>query len=232
MSALEQKEAVARLAAQLVEDGMHIGLGSGSTAELLVHALGNRYRDGLRIEAVATSDATEAIAREYGIPLHRLDESHRLDLYIDGADEVDPCLELIKGHGGALLREKMVATASDRFVVIVDESKLVAHLGERFPVPIEVVQFGWLATKHRLQDLGLEPVLRLDTRGEPYVTSNANVILDCTPRRELDLGSRNVAEQIKLQTGVVEHGLFLGMAALALVGRDDGTVDQIEPPRR
>src|SRR5579864_3924989 len=154
MSAEEQKEAAAELAASMVEDGMLVGLGSGTTSELAVHALGRRRKQGLRITGVATSRQTEVIARSYDIPLSRLEEHVRVDLYIDGADEVDPDLNLIKGHGGALVREKLVATAAARFIVIVDESKLVSRLGERFPIPVEVVQFGWLATKHRLEEMG------------------------------------------------------------------------------
>jgi ribose 5-phosphate isomerase A len=226
VGAQEQKQAAARRAALMVEDGMHIGLGTGTTAEELLHALGARCREGLTIVGVATSRATEALAREYGIPLSRLDERHqRLDLYIDGADEVDPDLNLIKGHGGALLREKMVATASDRFVVMIDESKRVQRLGEKSPVPVEVVQFGWLATKHRLEDLGLSAELRPGDHGRPYVTSNHNYILDCQAPPDLDLAGGQVAEAIKLQTGVVEHGLFLGMAATVVVGVGSGQAE-------
>lgn len=221
MGAQEQKAAAARAAAALIEPGMVVGLGSGTTAELAVHALGRRVNEGLRFTGVPTSRATEAIARTYGIPMKRLDERVRLDLYIDGADEVDPELNLVKGHGGALLREKLVASASQRFVVIVDQSKLVERLGERAPIPVEVVQFGWPTTKLRLEELGLLSYLRHSEHDRPYVTTNHNYILDCHAPGTFDLAVS--ADAIKLQVGVVEHGLFLGMAAAVIVGQNDGT---------
>src|SRR5947209_7335045 len=147
MGSQEQKAAAAEHAARMVEGGMSVGLGSGTTAEIAVHALGRRYREGLHFTGVPTSKSTEAIARSYGIPLTRLEERSDLDLYVDGADEVDPRLNLVKGHGGALLREKLVASAAARFVVVVDGSKLVNKLGKHAPVPVEVVQFGWPTIK-------------------------------------------------------------------------------------
>jgi ribose 5-phosphate isomerase A len=229
MGSQEQKEAAARYAASMVQDGMTVGLGSGTTAELAVHALGELHRGGLRFTGVATSKATEGIARAYDIPLKRLDERARLDLCIDGADEVDPHLNLIKGHGGALLREKLVASAAARFVVIVDSSKLVERLGEKTPIPVEIVQFGWLSTKQHLQDIGLESTVRQAESGRPYLTSNHNLILDCHAARGIDLARHETANAIKLQTGVVEHGLFLGMAAAVVVGLDDGAAEVRHP---
>jgi ribose 5-phosphate isomerase A len=227
MGTEEQKAAAARHAAGMVQDGMAVGLGSGTTAEIAVHALGLRYKEGLRFTGVPTSKATEAIARAYGIPLERLEEHRHLDLYIDGADEVDPDLNLVKGHGGALLREKLVASAATRFVVMVDGSKLVTALGEHAPIPVEVVQFGWPTIKHRVEGLGLKAHLRHGEHGRPYLTSNHNYILDCEKSDGLDVARQEMAEAIKLQTGVVEHGLFLRMAAAVIVGRDDGTTETL-----
>ncbi len=223
-----QKERAAEHAASLVTDGMTVGLGSGSTAEIAVHYLGKRFRDGLRFVGVPTSDRTAKIAQPYGIPLRRLDERSDLDITIDGADEVDPDLNLVKGRGGALMREKLVASAAKRFVVIVDQSKCVARLGEHAPVPIEVVQFGWPSTRHRLELLGLTCELRGGDR--PFTTDNDNYILDCRSSGPINLADIEVAQSIKLLTGVVDHGLFLGMADVVVVGTDDG-VDVREAKR-
>ena len=224
-----QKEAAAEYAADLVTDGMTVGLGSGSTAEITVSILGRRFRAGLRFVGVATSSRTAEIAETFGIPLRRLDERSVLDINIDGADEVDPDLNLVKGRGGALLREKLVAMAARKFVVIVDESKRVSRLGERAPVPVEVVPFGWPTTRHRLELLGLTCELRGGT--EPYTTSNGNYILDCRASGPIDLSQQAVADSIKLQSGVVEHGLFLGMAHLIVVGLSGGSIDTLETRR-
>jgi ribose 5-phosphate isomerase A len=229
MGSEEQKQAAARYAAFMVQDGTTVGLGSGTTSELAVHVLGERHREGLRFTGIATSKSTEAIARSYGIPLKRLDEHILPDLYIDGADEVDPRLNLVKGRGGALLREKLVASASTQFVVIVDGGKLVQRLGEKAPIPVEVVQFGWLTTKHHLEEMGFHAVLRHGERERPYLTSNHNFILDCQASAEMDLSNSETVKAIKLQTGVVEHGLFLGMAASVVVGKDDGTAEVLFP---
>ena len=221
MSAEEQKRAAAERAAQLVEDGMVVGLGSGSTAELLIEALGRRHAEGLRFTGVPTSRQTAHLAQGVGIPLTRLDVVHALDLTIDGADEVAPNLDLIKGHGGQLMREKLVASAARRFVIIVDASKTVSRLGERSPIPVEVVTFGWTTTAHRLEDLGLTWQIR---GGEhPFMTSNHNYILDC--RCRTDMPPSELADGIKRQTGVVDHGLFLGMAPTVIVGLEGGSVE-------
>lgn len=223
MSTDDQKRAAATRAAGLVENGMVVGLGTGTTAEKLVEALGVRLQsEGLRFTGVPTSEATAAQARALGIQLTRLDDVPELDLTIDGADEVDPDLDLIKGHGGALTREKLVASAAKRFIVVVDEGKLVDRLGRNMPIPIEVVPFGWTTTRRRLETVGFA----CDLRGgeKPYVTDNGNYILDS----RLTDGSRSyrdVADQIKVQTGVVEHGLFLRLARLVVVGKADGAVD-------
>lgn len=212
----QQKRAAALYAAGLVQDSMTVGLGTGTTAAVLVESLGKRWQEGLRFVGVPTSEKTAAQARSYGISITTLGAKPRLDMNIDGADEVDPDLNLIKGHGGALLREKLVASAAETFVVIVDQSKLVDHLGLNFPLPVEVVRFGWSSTRHRLEDLGLQCELR-GGKDQPYVTDNDNYILDChwrqSPHSLLDL-----AGHIKMLTGVVDHGLFLNMASLVVVG--------------
>jgi ribose 5-phosphate isomerase A len=224
----EQKRAAAEYAANLVEDGMTVGLGSGTTAEMVIQALGRRYRDGIRFVGVPTSEPTARLADSLGIPLTSLEDRGRLDLAIDGADEVDPNLNLIKGHGGALLREKIVARAAARYVIVVDDSKRVLRLGQRAPVPAEVVPFGWTTTKIRLEWLGFSVELRGGDR--PFKTDSRNYILECRSSAGLDLSSPLVADSIKLQTGVIEHGLFLGMASMVVVGKASGQVDILRPP--
>lgn len=221
-----QKRVAAEFAAGLVADGMTVGLGSGSTAEIAVEMLGRRFREGLRFVGVPTSSRTAEMAQSFGIPLRRLDERSVLDINIDGADEVDPHLNVVKGRGGALMREKLVASAAKRFVIIIDESKRVTHLGERAPIPVEVVSFGWPTTRHRLELLGLTCELRGGS--EPYTTSNGNYILDCHASGPIDLADVGTAQAIKLQTGVVDHGLFLGMADLVVVGTSAGSVEILE----
>jgi len=209
-----------RWAAEQVADGMVVGLGSGSTAAHAVRALGERVRAGLRVVGVATSRATEDLARTVGIPLASLDDQPRMDLAIDGADEVDPRLDLIKGHGGSLLREKLVELAATHLLIVVDENKLVDTLGERAAVPVEIVPFGWRRTKMALEALGCAATLR--GGGSPFVTDGGHYILDC---RFGSIGQpEQTASQIKALSGVVEHGLFLGMAVQVAVARADGSV--------
>src|SRR5580658_9830357 len=174
------KAAAAESAAAQVMDGMIIGLGSGSTAALAVSALGRRVREGLRIVGIPTSESTAAQARALRIPLTSLAEVTQIDMTIDGADEVEEgSLNLIKGLGGALLREKIIASATRRFVIVVDDRKLVTHLGARGPVPVEVVPFGWQATARELLDLGAKPVLRRNPDGDPFISDGGHNILDC-----------------------------------------------------
>jgi ribose 5-phosphate isomerase A len=218
------KEAAARYAAGLVEEGMVVGLGSGSTAALFVRALGERVRAGLRIVGVPTSQAIENLARAEGISLTTLEEHPHLDLDVDGADAVDPALGLLKGLGGALLREKIVAAAAARFVVIVDESKLVTALSQAPLVPVEVIPFGWLRTAAALERLGATVARRArrDAPPEPFVTDGGHYVLDC---RFADLADpAAVGAQIKALTGVVDHGLFISLATEAIVGYADGRV--------
>lgn len=222
MDAQQQwKQSAAESAVALVEDGMILGLGTGSTAKLAVDALGKRVAGGLRITGIPTSEATDHQARSLGIPISTLDEHPAIDLTIDGADEVElGRLNLIKGRGGALLREKIVASASKRLVIIVDESKLVERLGSHFALPVEVVPFGWQATARRLQALDAKIELRTSADKKPFVTDGGHYILDCT------FGP--IASPAKLDSelnsivGVVEHGLFLGMAAQVIVAGQSG----------
>lgn len=214
------KKAAAEFAAAQIEDGMVVGLGSGSTARLLVNAIGERVQHGLRLIGIPTSEQTAEQARGLGIPLATLAEYLQLDLTIDGADEVDiGSLDLIKGGGGNQLREKIVASASSRMVVIVDESKLVEKLGTRASVPVEVAQFGWQATSRMLEKLKGDPSLRMRDNA-PFVTDGGNYILDCAFG---PIGSATELEQeLDSVVGVMEHGLFIGMASQILVGTPDG----------
>ncbi|HKI96147.1 MAG TPA: ribose 5-phosphate isomerase A [Gemmatimonadales bacterium] len=219
-----QDEAKRRAAVEAVEravrSGMRLGLGSGSTAAHVVRELARRIEAGdLRdLVGVPTSDATALLARGLGIPLATLDEEPALDVTIDGADEVDPGGNLIKGLGGALLREKMVASAARRFVVVVDESKLVARLGTKAPLPVEVIAFGARTHEAAIRAFGAEPVLRRGDDGTPYRTDEGNVILDCRfPSGIAD--PAEVARALKLRAGVAETGLFLGMTPDVIVGR-------------
>ncbi len=211
------KRAAAARGAAEVAAGQIIGLGSGSTVDLLVQAIGHRVRgEGLAVVAVAASLATEHAARAAGIEVRDLNEVAALDLALDGADEVDPQGRLLKGGGGALLREKLVALAARRLLILVDERKLVAALGARMPLPVEVVPFAWRHTAARLAGLGLAPALR-GGQDDPYRTDNGNLILDCRGAFA-DLGPA-----IKAVPGVVEHGIFAGFRPQVVVGREDGS---------
>jgi ribose 5-phosphate isomerase A len=216
-----QKRAAAEAAAAMVQDGMVIGLGTGSTAFFAIEALIRRVREGLRIAAIPTSERSAAQARDGGIPLTSFAEHPRLDLAIDGADEIQVgSLNLIKGLGGALLREKIVAAAAERLIIVADGRKLVERLGGRAAVPIEVVPFGWETTAGRLRGLGTEPVLRCDHAGQPFRTDGGNLILDC---RFGAIGDPAGLDQMLGQViGVVETGLFIGMARMALVADQSG----------
>ncbi|WP_210491013.1 ribose-5-phosphate isomerase RpiA [Microvirga antarctica] len=222
------KRAAAERAAALVTDGMRLGIGTGSTAAHFVAALGLRVRSGLKVVGVPTSEATRRQASAEGIPLTTLDETPELDLTIDGADEIDDALRLIKGGGGAHLREKIVAAASARMIVIADGSKLVSTLG-RFPLPIEVVPFGLKATEIALatlfDDLGLEGVLSLrkDAHGTAFVTDGGHLILDAALGR-IDRPEA-LADAVNRIPGVVEHGLFIGLCTGAILATGDGLVE-------
>src|SRR4051812_47014433 len=209
------KRAAAERAVEFVESGMVLGLGTGSTAAFVVAALARRVAQGLSVVAIPTSEHTAEMARRLGISLASFGEHRRIDLAIDGADEVERgTLDLIKGHGGALLREKVVAAASVRFIVVVDDEKLVDRLGERFPIPVEIVQFGWQATAAALERLGTRPELRQND-GRTFVTDGGNFILDCPfdPIAE----PRLLEQAISMTVGVVENGLFLGRSTAVVV---------------
>lgn len=210
------KRAAALCAIEEVEDGMVVGLGTGSTAAFVVEGLGVRVAAGLRMVGIPTSERTAAHARHVGIPIATFAEHQRLDLTIDGADEVQlGSLDLIKGLGGALLREKIVAAASRRLVIVVDQEKLVEQLGLHTPVPVEVTQFGWQATAVALADLGCVPERRYAVGEQPYVTDGGNYILDC---RFGALANPGVIEQrIAMTVGTVESGLFVGRSSMVVV---------------
>jgi ribose 5-phosphate isomerase A len=216
-----RKQAAAESAVAQVANGMIVGLGSGSTAALAVSALGKRVGEGLRIIGIPTSERTAAQARALEIPLATLAEFSQIDVTIDGADEVEAgSLDLIKGLGGALLREKIVADASRRFVIVVDETKIVKHLGERGPVPVEVVPFGWQAAARKLTDLGANAVLRKGADGEPFRSDGGHYILDCTFGPIGD--TKVLASELDHIVGVVEHGLFIGLTSEVHVGGAKG----------
>jgi ribose 5-phosphate isomerase A len=216
-----QKRAAAEAAVALVKDGMLVGLGTGSTAWFAIEALIRRTQGGLRIRAIATSERSAGQARAGGIALTSFAEHRHLDITIDGADEIElGSLNLIKGLGGALLREKIVAAASAQLVIVADRQKLVERLGQSVPVPVEVVPFGWQTTADRLRRLGTEPEPRRDAAGQLYCTDGGNRILDC---RFAPIADPAGLDQALGQTvGVVETGLFIGMASLALVADDHG----------
>jgi ribose 5-phosphate isomerase A len=219
----QEKEAAGRAAAELVRDGDVVGLGTGSTAYFAVVALGERVKAGLKIIGIPTSVQTADLARTLGIPLTTLDEHPEIDITIDGADEVDPRLNLIKGGGGALLREKVVASVTKKMVVVADSGKVVATLG-KFPLPVEVISFARTVVEKTIVSLGAMPKLRTKPDGSPYLTDNGNQILDCSFGAIADPAA--LAHELNGTPGVVEHGLFIGLAKLALVGRGD-RVDEL-----
>ncbi len=224
-----RKLAAAEAAVKLIEDGMVVGLGSGSTASLAVEAVGRRTAQGLRILGIPTSEKTAEKARALGIPLTTLAEHGSIDLTIDGADEIArESLDLVKGLGGALLREKLVATVSKRLVIVADEDKLVGRLGEKArPIPVEVAPFGWQTTARRLNSIGAEWTLRLNPAGEPFVTDGGHLILDC--RFQSLESARALQQRLDSMVGVMEHGLFLGMASEVIVGRSGGEPLRLAP---
>jgi ribose 5-phosphate isomerase A len=206
------KIAAAESAVTQVRDGMIVGLGSGSTAAFAVSALGRRVGEGLRIVGIPTSERTAAQARELRIPLSSLAEESQVDITIDGADEVEEGnLNLIKGRGGALLREKIVASASKKLLIIIHASKLVRQLGMNDPVPVEVVPFGWQVTARHLSSLGAKPSLRRNPDGEPFHSDSGNYIVDCA--FESTVSAESLAKQLDHVVGLVEHGLFIGLTS-------------------
>jgi ribose 5-phosphate isomerase A len=225
MSMDDLKRQAAARALEEVRDGMRLGLGTGSTAKHFVELLGEKVRAGMKVIGVPTSEATRADAERCGVPLTTLDEVDRLDLTVDGADEVDPALDLIKGGGGALLREKIVAAASDRMIVIADDSKWVEPLG-RFPLPIEVVPFGLGATRHAIEaafaaaGVTGEITVRQGKDGHAFVTDGGHWIVDARLGRIPD--APRLAASLASIPGVVEHGLFIGLASMAILAGAQG----------
>ena len=219
----EWKRAAAESAAQLVQDGMVVGLGTGSTAAFFVQALARRLsNERLRIAGIPTSENTADLARKLQIPLTTFAEHSRIDLTVDGADEVElGTLSLIKGYGGALLREKIVAAASDRMVVVADETKVSEKLGTLASVPVEIVQFGWQVTLKRLGELGGSATLRIGADRTPFVTDGGNYIADCAfgPMQN----PKETAHHLDHIVGAIEHGMFLGFAREVIVGGRSGT---------
>lgn len=230
----ELKKLAAEKAAEQVKDGMIVGLGTGSTVEHTLRKLGQMVKDGLKIQGIPTSIHTKRIAKEENIPLTSLDEHPEIDITIDGADEVDSFLNLIKGGGGALTREKIIAFNSKKVIIVIDDSKIVKCLGIDFALPVEVVKFGWQATKKSLEQFGWQPAeekrdevactveLRKVMGDEPFITDNGNYILDCDFQRidrpeELEIEINNIP-------GVVENGLFIGLADEIIVGGKQGII--------
>jgi ribose 5-phosphate isomerase A len=209
-----EKEAAARASLRFIRDGHVVGLGTGSTAACFIRLLGEQVKKGLRIRGIPTSVRSRELALSLGIPLTTLDECQEIDVTVDGADEVDPELRLIKGGGGALLREKIVASATKQLVIVADATKRVAVLG-KFPLPVEVIQFARALVTKRIAALGAQVTLRMEAGEKPYVTDENNHILDCSFGQIPD--ADGLARQLSDMPGVVEHGLFIGMANTVLM---------------
>ena len=212
----QEKQAAARASLKFVHDGNVVGLGTGSTAAYAVRFLAERVRSGLKIRGIPTSSATRELAASLGIPLITFDDVQQIDVTIDGADEFDPQLQLIKGGGGALLREKIVASASRQLVIVADASKQVRVLG-KFPLPVEVVPFAQALVAKRIAALRAKPKLRQDASGNPFVTDEGHHILDCSFGAIPD--PRGLARTLDAMPGVVDHGLFINLASVVLLAR-------------
>ncbi len=213
-----KKRMAGEKAVDYIQDGMTIGLGTGSTVYWTIKKIGELVSKGLQIKAIPSSAETERLARQFGIPLTSFSEVDQLDLSIDGADEVDPEYNLIKGGGGALVREKFVDAFTKKFIVVIDESKLVKKLGS-FPLPVEIVPFGWEMTSNQLVEFGCTPILRMKD-GEIFISDNGNYIVDCHFSSIENPSSLHV--ELKQLLGVIETGLFIGMANMIITGDKDG----------
>jgi ribose 5-phosphate isomerase A len=218
----QEKEAAARASLRFVKDGQIVGLGTGSTAAYFIQLLGEEVKRGLKIRGIPTSDRSREQAASLGIPLTTLDEFQQIDVTVDGADEVDPQLRMIKGGGGALLREKIVASVTKQLVIVVDATKRVQVLG-RFPLPVEVIKFAQGVVEKKIRALGAEVELRRAADGKPYLTDENNHILDCRFGQIPD--ADGLAQQLSDMPGIVEHGLFIGMANVVLVANGGEIVE-------
>ena len=226
LSQEEIKQLVAKQAAQLVQNNMTVGIGSGSTIYWLIMELGERVKSGLFFRAIPTSKKTASLAAQHNIPLAELNAVDTIDLTIDGADEIDPHLQLIKGGGGALLQEKMVAAASREVLILADQSKLVQQLG-KFPLPLEVIPFGWKQVQRQIRETyNVEATLRMHD-DQPFITDHGHYTLDC-PFLHIDQPDELMFE-LNTIPGVVDNGLFINMADLALIGFPDGKTETITP---
>lgn len=221
-----EKEAAARASLKYVQDGQIVGLGTGSTAIIAIRCLGERVREGLKIRGIPTSIASHDLAVHLGIPLVTFDEYQEIDVTIDGADEFDPALNLIKGGGGAMLREKIVASATKKLVIVTDSSKQVPMLG-KFPVPVEVIGFAEALVAKEIGRLGAVVGRRTDSAGKAYVTDEGHHILDCRFGQIPD--SVALARKMSDMPGVVEHGLFIGMASVVVMARAGEVVEFLRP---
>lgn len=215
------KKAAALKAVEFVRDGMVVGLGTGSTAKHMVIALGEKVRAGMTLRGVPTSQETAALARQSGIPLIDAENRWEIDVAIDGADQVDPAFNLIKGGGGALLKEKIVAASAKQFIVLVDHSKQVPVLGGSFPLPIEVIPFGWGSTAREIQRLTKSPVVLRERNGAPFKTEAGNLIVDVHLARIEQPADLEIA--LNQIPGIVETGLFVGRTDILIVGKSSGT---------
>jgi ribose 5-phosphate isomerase A len=224
MATIDPKKIAAEKAVEYVENGMILGLGTGSTTYWAIQRIGQRIKEGLKIRAVASSEKSAELARKIGISLTSFSEIDFINLTIDGADEVDKNRNLIKGGGGALLREKIIASNSERLIIVVDESKMVKDLG-KFPLPVEVVQFASSLTLKKISGLGCEPILRMKD-GREFITDNGNYIVDCNFRSIIDPAALNL--ELHQMPGVVETGLFVGMSPTIIVGHANGEVKQLQ----
>lgn len=223
-----EKEAAARASLRFVKNGQIVGLGTGSTAAYFIQLLGEQVKNGLRIRGIPSSDRSRQQAASLGIPLTTLDEFQQIDVTVDGADEVDPQLRLIKGGGGALLREKIVASATKQLVIVADATKRVPVLG-RFALPVEVIKFAQAVVVKKIRALGAEVELRRGADGKPFLTDENNHILDCRFGQIAD--ADGLARQLSDMPGVVEHGLFIGMANVVLVADGSEIVELRSPDK-
>ena len=218
----QEKEAAARASLQFVKDGQVVGLGTGSTAAYFIKLLAEQVKRGLRVRGIPTSLRSQELALSLGIPLTTLDECQEIAVTVDGADEVDPQLRLIKGGGGALLREKIVASATRQLIIVADASKQVPVLG-KFPLPVEVIRFSQALVAKRIGALGADVQIRKGVDGKPYITDENNHILDCRFGKIPD--ADGLARKLSDMPGVVEHGLFIGMASVVLLARGSEIVE-------